>query len=77
MKYLVQMMVMFSDIIVVLMAIVLFYAVFKTCNALFALIAIALLLITYRTWKDTGGFIAWTKKGRKAFFKNWDEIVDE
>ena len=73
MKFLVQMMVMFSDVIIVLMAIGLFYAVFKIGNAFFALIAIALLLMTYKTWKETGGLITWTKKGRKTFFNNWDK----
>jgi len=73
MKFLVQMMAMFSDVIIVLVAIILFYNVFKMGNVFFAFIAIMLLLMTYRTWKDTGGFIAWTKKGRKAFYKNWDD----
>jgi hypothetical protein len=74
MKFLIQAMVMFSDVLIVLAAIVLFYSVFKMGSVIFALIVTVLLLTTYRTWKDQGGFIAWTKKGRQAFFKNWDEI---
>lgn len=75
MKFLIQMMVMFGDVLIVLAAIVLFYSIFKMGSVLFALLAAVLLLMTYRTWKDTGGFIAWTKKGRKAFFENWDELT--
>jgi len=75
MKFLIQMMVMFGDVLIVLAAIVLFYFIFKMGSVLFALLAAVLLLMTYRTWKDTGGFIAWTKKGRKSFFENWDKLT--
>jgi len=75
MKYLVQMMAMFSDVLIVLMAVLLFYSIFKAGSVLFALIAIVLLLVSYRTWKDTGSFIAWTKEGQQAFFTNWNKIT--
>jgi len=75
MKYLVQLMVMFSDILIVLACIVLFYSMVRMQNVFFGIISIFLILMTYRTWKDQGGFIAWKRKNQKAFSKNWDEMV--
>ena len=52
MKYLMQGMAMFSDVLIVLAAIGLFYGMVKIGNPFLGLIGIFLLLMTYRTWKD-------------------------
>ncbi len=77
MKFLIQMMVMFGDVIIVLAAIVLLYAMVKSGNVVFGIFVTIMLITAYKTWKETGGFIAWTKKGRKAFFENWDKMNEE
>jgi len=74
MKYLVQIMVILGDIMLIVAAISMICFAFKSGNLLLWGISIILLLLSYNTWKSQDGFIAWTKKGRKAFYKNWDEI---
>ena len=75
MKYLVQGMAMLSDVMIILAALSLSYYAYTTGKGIFYGISFVLLLLTYKTWKDQGGFIAWTKEGRKAFFTNWDKIT--
>lgn len=74
MKYLIQMMAMLSDVLIILAVIGLLYGLIGVSNLLLWVLGALLLLSTYKIWKSQGGFIAWTKQGRKAFFKNWDEI---
>lgn len=74
MKYLIQMMAMLSDVLIILAVIGLLYGLIGVSNLLLWVLGALLLLTTYKIWKSQGGFIAWTKQGRKAFFKNWDEI---
>ena len=75
MKYLVQIMAMLSDIIIAVACVSLLYYTITHPSLLLILITIFMLAMTYNTWKSQGGLIAWTRKGRTAFFKNWDDIV--
>ena len=75
MKYLVQIMAMFSDILILAASLSLLYYTITHPSLLMVCITLFMLAMTYDTWKSQGGLIAWTKKGRTAFFKNWDEIT--
>lgn len=75
MKYLIQGMAMLSDVMLIVAAFGLIYYAYITGNVLLWGIAIILLLLSYNTWVSQGGFIAWTRSGRNAFFTNWDKIT--
>lgn len=74
MKYLVQIMAMLSDVIIGVAVMTLLYFAYRTGSVLFWFFSIILLLLTFNTWRSQGGFIAWTKKGRQSFFREWDKI---
>ncbi len=75
MKCLVQFMAMLSDVMLIAAAIGLSYYAYIRGNVILYVISFILLSLSYNTWKSQGGFIAWTKKGRKAFFTEWDKMV--
>jgi hypothetical protein len=75
MKYLLQIMAMLSDLLLGGAALVLLYYTSTHPSILMIILTAFLLTMCYSAWKDTGGIIAWTKKGRRNFSKNWDEIM--
>ena len=75
MKYFIQGMAMLSDVIILLAVLGAFYGIAQTTNPILYIIIISILLFyTYKTWKRQGAFTAWTKKGRKKFYDNWDKV---
>ncbi len=36
--------------------------------------SIPMIYLTYKTWRSTGGAIAWTKEGRQSFLHNAKEL---
>lgn len=77
MRYLVQYMTMFCDLLLVGAGGYGVYLVFTVPILLVKFIIIVVLLGSYSTWKKQGGFIAWTKEGRTNFYEGWDKITKE
>lgn len=77
MKYIMQITVMCSDILMIGFAMALIYSCFKTGSGALWIISVILLSGAYTTWKKQGGFIAWTKEGRTNFYEGWDKITKE
>jgi len=75
MKYIVQIMAMVSDIVIGAACISMIYYTITHPSVFMIILSLFLLGATYNTWKEQGGFIAWTRKGRKNFSKNWDDIM--
>ena len=75
MKHIVQITAMVSDVLIIGFAIALIYSCFKIGSGALWIISIILLLGAYHTWKEQGGFIAWTKEGRTNFYEGWDKIT--
>ena len=75
MKHLLQIMVMFSDLLILAASIYLLYYTITNPSFYMVIVTIILLAMTYRTWVKQGAFLAWTKKGRANFSKNWDDIM--
>jgi len=76
-KWFLQIGCMVSDIVIIGFAIALIVSCFKIGSGGLWIISIILLAGAYSTWKKQGGFIAWRKKDQKAFFTNWDKIMEE
>jgi len=74
-KWLVQTMVMISDIIIICMTLLIIICAYQTGSLILWLIVIFLLYNCYISWKDQGGFISWTSKGRQSFFNGWNDIT--
>ena len=66
---------MASDVLIIGFAAALLYSCVKIGSGALWIISIILLSGTYSTWKKQGGFIAWTKEGRKNFYEGWDKIT--
>ena len=75
MKHVIQIVVMATDLLLMAAGGVLLYSCFITKNPFLWFVSIIILCGAYRTWKDQGGFMAWTKEGRSSFYDNWDEIT--
>jgi hypothetical protein len=74
MRYLVQYMTMFCDLLLVAAGGYGVYLVFTVPNILLKFIIVGLLLGSYSTFKKQDGFIAWTKEGRANFNREWAKM---
>lgn len=68
-RWLLQIMVMLSDIMIITACGILIFSMPKF-GIFGAVVGIYLLFQTYRTWKEQGGFIAWKPASIKRYMRN-------
>jgi len=76
MRYLVQYMTMFCDLLLVAAGGYGIYLVFTVPILFVKFIIIAVLLGSYSTFKKQDGFMAWTKSGRTSFNNEWKKMEE-
>jgi hypothetical protein len=77
MKWLIQIMVMFGDLMLLLVSGTLVYCTIKSPSLFMIILSTVLIGLAFSVWKETGGIMAWTKKGRSEFSKGYDDIMKD
>jgi uncharacterized protein (DUF779 family) len=73
MRYILQIIVMLSDIAIITAVCVIIYSM-PQLGSLGMLICIYVIAKAYEAWKHTGGFIAWKPSEVKKYMKNAKEL---
>ena len=67
-------MVMVSDSLLLFMTVAIIILAYTMQNPLLWLMVIFLLYQCWIVWKEQGGIMAWTRKGRKEFEDGFDKV---
>lgn len=73
-KWFMHIIVMLGDVMVICVAIMALISAYKIGSMVVWIIIIALMFACYKAFMDTGGFMAWTNRGRKEFEDGFDAI---